>query len=422
MFDYSTEPAPVLCCQRHEAQAAPRLRASPIPLKWVTAPPAMLLDTSLRREMARNFGGSFTVLFSVVLTIMLIRILGQASEGQANPQDLFLLIGLASLSYLQFILGLALFIAVLMTFSRMHRDSEIVIWAGAGVTPVHYFRTVLRFAAPVVLAIAALTLVAWPWANQQNAALRDRFEQRSDLSRVAPGQFRESSSGQRVFFIGKGAQTKGLAHDIFIRDQSGGQSVITLAQSATLQSLDGSRYLLLSNGHRYSHSPGEANYQVTGFAQMGIRLSALSNAGNAPSAAALPEAARLANTPSREISTPLLAMSSIPAWLGELSWRIGVPLSTVLLVLMAVPLAATNPRAGRALQLIVAVLIYLVYINFLNAAQGWIDHGKLSLMAALLLVHGAAALVLLALALRKGLLPWRRRPGSNVVAGGTPAH
>ncbi len=376
----------------------------------------MLLDTSLRREMARNFGGSFTVLFSVVLTIMLIRILGQASEGQANPQDLFLLIGLASLTYLQFILGLALFIAVLMSFSRMHRDSEIVIWAGAGVTPLQYFRIVLRFAAPVVLAIAALTLLAWPWANQQNAALRERFEQRSDLSRVAPGQFRESSSGQRVFFIGKGAQAKGLARDIFIRDRSGGQDVITLAQSATLQNLDGSRYLMLSNGHRYSHTAGEANYQVTGFAQMGIRLSALS--APAPTAAGLSEAARLANTPSREISTPMLAMSRIPAWLGELSWRIGVPLSSVLLVLMAVPLAATNPRAGRALQLIVAVLIYLAYINFLNAAQGWIDQRQLSLTSALLLIHGSAALLLFVLALHKGLLPWRRSRSNSPIAGG----
>lgn len=365
--------------------------------------------------MARNFGGSFTVLFSVVITIMLIRILGQASEGQANPQDLFLLIGLASLTYLQFILGLALFIAVLMSFSRMHRDSEIVIWAGAGVTPLQYFRIVLRFAAPVVLAIAALTLLAWPWANQQNAALRERFEQRSDLSRVAPGQFRESSSGQRVFFIGKGAQAKGLARDIFIRDQSSGQDVITLAQSATLQNLDGSRYLMLSNGHRYSHTAGEANYQVTGFAQMGIRLSALSTP--AP-AAGLSEAARLANTPSREISTPMLAMSHLPAWLGELSWRLGVPLSSILLALMAVPLAATNPRAGRALQLIVAVLIYLAYINFLNAAQGWIDQRKLSLASALLLIHGSAAVLLFVLALRKGLLPWRRSRGSNLVAGG----
>ena len=82
----------------------------------------MLLDSSLRREMARQFGASFTVLFSVVLTLLLIRILGQATEGLANPRDLFLLIGLACLSYMQFILGLSLFIAVLMSFSRMHRD------------------------------------------------------------------------------------------------------------------------------------------------------------------------------------------------------------------------------------------------------------------------------------------------------------
>lgn len=375
---------------------------------------SMLLDTSLRREMARNFGGSFTVLFSVVLTLMLIRILGQASEGQANPQDLFLLIGLACLTYLQFILGLALFIAVLMSFSRMHRDSEMVIWAGAGVTPVQYFHIVLRFSTPIVLAIALLTLIAWPWANQQNAALRDRFEQRSDLSRVAPGQFRESASGKRVFFIGKGANAQGLAHNIFIRDQNAGQETITLAQSAKLEAIDGSRYLMLANGHRYSHTPGRADYQITGFGEMGIRLSSL----NTPApTSALPAAARLANTPSREISTLTLAMSTVPAWLGELSWRLGVPISTVLLTLMAVPLSATNPRAGRALQLIVAVLIYLTYINFLNATQGWIDQGKLTLPSALLLLHGSAAVLFLALALRKGLLPWRRGSMSRAVPG-----
>ena len=366
----------------------------------------MLLDTSLRREMARNFGGSFTVLFSVVLTLMLIRILGQASEGQANPQDLFLLIGLASLSYLQFILGLALFIAVLMSFSRMHRDSEMVIWSGAGVAPLQFFRTTLRFSAPVILAIALLTLIAWPWANQQNAALRERFEQRSDLSRVAPGQFRQSASGQRVFFIGKGADAQGLARNIFIRDKANGKETITLAQSAKLQNHDGSRYLILDSGHRYTHTLGQADYQITGFSQMGIRLSAIAAPPSA--ASALPEAARLANTPSRELSTLTLVMSHVPAWLGELSWRIGVPISTVLLVFMAIPLSATNPRAGRALQLIMAILIYLTYLNFLNAAQGWIDQGKLTLAAALLILHGAAAFVLLALAFYKGLLTWRR--------------
>ncbi|WP_018911633.1 LPS export ABC transporter permease LptF [Thiomonas sp. FB-6] len=361
----------------------------------------MLLDSSLRREMARHFGASFTVLFSVVLTLLLIRILGQATEGLANPRDLFLLIGLACLSYLQFILGLALFIAVLTSFSRMHRDSEMVIWAGAGATPGQFFRTALRFSAPVLTVIALLTLVGWPWANRQDSALRQRFEQRSDLSRAAPGQFRRSASGMRVFFIGKGADAQGLAHDIFIRDLSDGRETVTVARSAALANRDDSRYLMLSDGHRYTHTLGQADYQITGFREMGVRVSALSS----PATQALPGAATLANTPSREIDTPTLALSANPYWQGELSWRIGVPVSSLLLVLMAVPLAATNPRAGRALQLIVAVLVYLVYLNFLNATQHWIEAGTLHLGSGLLLLHGGALLVLLALAYAKDLLP-----------------
>ncbi len=361
----------------------------------------MLLDTSLRQEMARHFGAAFTVLFSVVLTLLLIRVLGQATEGLADPRDLFLLIGLACLSYLQFILGLALFLAVLMSFSRMYRDSEMVIWFGAGARPGQFFGVVLRFSAPVIAVIALLTLVAWPWANRQDEALRQRFEQRSDLSRAAPGQFRRSASGKRVFFIGKGADGKGLARNIFIRELDQGRETITLAREAALTTRDGARYLLLSDGHRYVHTLGMSDYQITGFGSMGVRLSALS----APSAAVLPAAARLANTPSREIDTIVLALSHKPRWLGELSWRIGVPISSVLLVLMAVPLAATNPRAGRALQLMVAVLVYLVYLNMLNATQHWIEAGVLRLGSGLLLLHGGALLVLLLLSRAKGLLP-----------------
>lgn len=358
----------------------------------------MLLDRSLRREMARQFGGSFTVLFSVVMTMMLIRLLGEASEGLANPQDLFLLIGLASLSYLQFILGLALFVAVLMSYSRMHRDAEMVIWAGAGVSPLRYFASALRFAAPVLAAIAVLTLVAWPWANRQSAALRDRFEQRSDLSRAAPGQFRQSASGSRVFFLGRGADAHGLARDVFIRDMEGGKETVTVAQAARIDTRDGGRFLMLSNGNRYTHAMDKEDFRIVGFKDMGIRLTTIASH---PVAAA----ASLVNTPSREIPTMTLATALLPAWRGELSWRLGVPISTLLLVLMAVPLAAINPRTGRAIQLIVAVLIYLTYLNFLNAFQHWIESGFLRLGSGLLLLHGGALLLLLAMVARKGLLP-----------------
>lgn len=358
----------------------------------------MLLDLSLRREMSRNFGGAFTVLFTVVITLMLIRILGQASDGQASPQDVFVLIGLTALSYLQLVLTLALFLAVLLTFSRIWRDSEMTIWRTTGVGKLSLLVSVMRFSWPILLLIAALTLFAWPWANQQTSALRTRFEQRSDISRVAPGQFRESASGKRVFFIDKGAQTGGVARDIFIRDDTSGQTVITTARSAQVQRIDGQPYLVLSNGNRYAHTPGQANYTITAFDTLELRLDA--STGLATMSAAKTGPVNWLTQPNRNVPTEVLFNPAVPTWLGELSWRLGVPVSAALLALMGLPLASGTVRTGRAGSLIAALLIYLIYANFLNVLQGWISERQFGFGPGLLLVHGSAVLTLV-------LLLWR---------------
>ena len=63
------------------------------------------------------------------------------------------------------------------------------------------------------------------------------------------------------------------------------------------------------------------------------------------------------------MSTPELIAAGEPRHLGELSWRIGVPVSALLLALLAMPLAYVNPRAGRSANLIIALLMSTIYIN-----------------------------------------------------------
>lgn len=358
----------------------------------------MLLDLTLRREMSRNFGGAFTVLFTVVITLMLIRILGQASDGEASPQDVFLLIGLTALSYLQIVITLSLFLAVLLTFTRLWQDSEMTIWRTTGVGRLRLMSSVLRFSWPILLLIAALTLFAWPWANQQSTALRIRFEQRSDISRVAPGQFRESASGKRVFFIDKGAQAGGVAHDIFIRDDTSAQSVLITARSAQVQRIDGQPFLVLSKGNRYAHTPGQPNYTITAFDTLEMRIDATN--GLSTMAGGKTGPVNWLAQPNRNVPTEYLFNPTIPNWLGELSWRLGVPLSATLLALMALPLASGSVRTGRAGSLISAILVYLIYFNLLNVLQGWISEGRVSFTGGFVLVHGSAALFLLALLVR----------------------
>ena len=88
----------------------------------------MLFDSTLRRELARNFGGTLVVILTIVLTVMFIRNLGQAALGRIAPQDIMLLLAYIGLGNLPTLLALSLFIAVVATLSRMYRGSEMTIW------------------------------------------------------------------------------------------------------------------------------------------------------------------------------------------------------------------------------------------------------------------------------------------------------
>src|SRR5699024_7029701 len=98
------------------------------------------------------------------------------------------------------ILSVSLFIAVLTTVTRGFRESEMVVWFASGLSLKDWIGPVLRCAVPVALVIAALTLAASPWAYRQIAEYRQRYEQRSDLSKVTAGEFIETEGGDRVFF------------------------------------------------------------------------------------------------------------------------------------------------------------------------------------------------------------------------------
>jgi len=153
----------------------------------------MLFHSSIRRELAHSFGGTLLVLFTIVVTIMLIRTLGLATSGSVDPKEVMLVLGYTVLGRLHIILTMALFISVVSVLSRMHSESEMVIWMASGRGLVGMFGPIVRFAWPVLAGMCVLVLIAWPWANQQSTELRDRFAQRGDLERVQPGQFQSDA-------------------------------------------------------------------------------------------------------------------------------------------------------------------------------------------------------------------------------------
>ena len=178
----------------------------------------MLFHSTIRRELARSFGANLLVLFTIVLTMLLIRTLGMASKGSVNPQEILLVLTYTVMAQMPIVLTIALFVAIVSTLSRMYADSEMFIWFSAGRGLASFLPPILRFAWPVLLAITLLVAWAWPWANQQTELLRIRYEQRGDLDRVSPGQFMESSGGRRVFFIDRDTSGGKQGRNVFIAE------------------------------------------------------------------------------------------------------------------------------------------------------------------------------------------------------------
>ena len=86
-----------------------------------------------------------------------------------------------------------------------------------------------------VSALGVLVLVVWPWVNQQTAEIKTRYEQRSDLSRVAPGAFQSSSDGSRVFFIERNGDAAGVARNVFLLTTKNEAESVTTAHSGHIE-------------------------------------------------------------------------------------------------------------------------------------------------------------------------------------------
>ena len=334
----------------------------------------MIYRRAIRREFRHAAAGVFVALFAILVTMVLIRLLGQAAGGRVPPDAVLALIGFGALAQLPIVLALTLFIAVLLPLSRSYRDSEMVVWFAAGLPLTAFIRPVLQFAVPVVIIIGVLTLIVTPWANMQSESYRTALEQRDDTTRVAPGIFRESAGGSRVFFVETGAAEDGRLRNVFVSAEDGDHlTLIASATGSVIVDERGDRFVILEGGRRYDGVPGTAGFRVVEFERYEVLIEERE---------AISPTVRAKATTTRE----LLARPDNRN-MGELAGRIGLPIASLLLAVLAIPLSFVNPRAGRSANLIFAILAFLVYHNVISISEAWVSQGRLPFSLAVLAPH-----------------------------------
>lgn len=355
----------------------------------------MIFQRALRRELLSTAGAVFTMLFTITITVMLIRILGQAAGGKIASQDVVAMIGFTSLGYLPILLNLTGFISVLLVISRSYQDSEMVVWFASGQSLSAWIRPVLSLGIPLIIITAILSTLVTPWAYKNRAEFQERFQKREDIARISPGRFQESTSADRVFFVEGFAEDQSRVRNVFVNTVRDGKNSIVVAREGTIEMDDhGGRFLVLQDGRRYDGLPGQPDFQVMEFERYAVLVSR-----QAPIITG--------DTTSRALPTLLLFHDDNNVFRGELLSRIASPIMGLLLMLLAIPLSYVNPRSGRSANLIVALLMFVVYTNMVNVFRNAVIFGQMPFALAWWPIHVIAALIAV------GLFAWRLNVNSH---------
>ncbi len=339
--------------------------------------------------------GVTMVLLVILLTNQFARVLGDVAKGKLPKNAAFDVIGLSAAQYLTVLVPIGLFLAVMMALGRLYRDSEMPAMMACRVGPSGVYRPLMWLLVPLALAVAWLSIVGTPSALMKIERISAEARREADLGSIEPGRFTTFGPNQAVVY-GESVTSDGVMENVFLqrRTEEDVVEVVVAKRGEQRESDDpDARLLVLHEGRRYEGIPGTASFRVVEFVEHGIpyRLPSLEPQTPRP----------------RAMTFSNLWRSDSPEHIAERQWRMSVPISTVLLALLAVPLARSRTREGRYGRIAIGLLVFIIYFNLLSAAKAWTEEASVSPAIGLWWVHGCMGLLTLTLlAYQNG---WHRR-------------
>ena len=326
----------------------------------------------LGREWLTVFAGLLGLLLAVGLGGRFIGFLQEAATGRFTAEALWLLVAFRVPEFVQITAPFAMYLALLLTFSRLHAEQEHVVLVAGGVRPRRMLLWLLASATPVAALVAMLSFAVTPEARRLYADLSLEQLVDSELDAVIAGAFHVYAEGRRTTFARVVDRDANRLEGVFMAERDGPVSVTVWADTAKQHRVSESgRFLEFSNGRRYEGVPGESPYRVVEFARLSQRID------RAPPAP-LDDARR---TPTAELALHDAAQAA------EWQWRAAFPVMCLVSVVLAVGVARPAPRAGRFSRLLPGVALFVVYYLALVFARDFVADGLFGPIPGLWPVH-----------------------------------
>ncbi|MBB3101917.1 LPS export ABC transporter permease LptF [Azomonas macrocytogenes] len=341
----------------------------------------MIIFRYLSRELLITLGAVSAVLLLIIMSGRFIKYLAQAAQGILDPGVLFTIIGFRMPGFLQLILPLGLFLGILLTYGRLYLESEMTVLSATGMSQHRLLAYSMGPALIVALAVACLSLWLSPKGLAEVERILNEQDSLTEFDTLVPGRFQTLKDGTRVTYTQDLSSDRSQLQGVFISEtvvsqQDGkarGLAVLVADGGRQLIQPDGSRYLILEHGFRYDGRPGQADYRVVQYDTYGVQLARPNVVIEVGEMESIPTG-QLFGNPDRRYQS-------------ELQWRLSLPVLVFIVTLLAVPLSKVNPRQGRYLKLLPAILLYMAYLASLIAVRGALNKGKLPLSLGFWWVH-----------------------------------
>ncbi len=291
----------------------------------------MIIIRYLVRETLKSQLAILFILLLIFFCQKLVRILGAAVDGDIPANLVLSLLGLGVPEMAQLILPLSLFLGLLMTLGKLYTESEITVMHACGLSKAVLVKAAMVLALFTGILAAVNVMWAGPWSSKHQDEVLAEAKANPGMAALAQGQFQQATNGNSVLFI---ESVDGSDfHDVFlaqIRPKGNARPSVVVADSGHLTQLrDGSQVVTL-NG-------------LVG-SEMCIR-----------------DRWNTDNDRAR----------------AELHWRITLVFTVFMMALMVVPLSVVNPRQGRVLSMLPAMLLYLLFFLIQTSIKSNGGKGKL---------------------------------------------
>lgn len=330
------------------------------------------------------------ILLMILMSSRLIYQLTAAAAGKIPLEIVFFTLLLRMPSFLEMILPLSLFIAILLSYGRLYAESEMTVLTATGFSNARLLGYTLLPAAFITLMVAFFSLYLSPLGAQKMEDLYRKQASMTEFELLAPGRFQSTSKGSRVTYTEGLSNDKSEMNNIFIADGN----TILLARTGTqkINADTGSRFLELHNGKRFDIAPGKLNVEVLDFELYGVKIA--------------DEQAERKKIKKEAVPTLELFGSDSTRHVSQLQWRISLIIMVPICALIAFPLSKVNPRQGRFARLFPAIILFMVYITLLISLRGMLSKGNISPAIGMWWVHIVYAFIGAGLLL---IPEWHRR-------------